>query len=109
MHKKVHSKITGYLKKAYKNVGGLDVPIPLNIVSLLVEFNHFNDLSTDDNPRMERVFHSVLASRVLLHIRHQASNNNWTIGLTDHLSDLTNTMTLQDKNSRARKTISTFP
>ena len=45
MHKKVHSKITENLEKAYKNVGGLDVPIPLDIVSLLVEFNHFNDLN----------------------------------------------------------------
>jgi hypothetical protein len=43
---------------------------------------------------MERIFHSILASRVLLHIRFQASHNSWTVGLTDlqwgqvsHLSD----------------------
>jgi len=59
---------------------------------------------------MEHVIHSVLASRVLLHIRHRATNNNRTAELTDlqsdHASDLTNTMTLQDKNSRKRYQLS---
>ncbi|KIM49918.1 hypothetical protein M413DRAFT_439047 [Hebeloma cylindrosporum] len=97
------------MKTVYRD--GVNYYLYLAALSILnvTAIQHFTPGSKFLMISMERVFHSVLASRVLLHIRHQATNNNWTVGLTDVQSNQVSDTTLFDKNSRARKTVSTLP